>query len=148
MSRNSNRRVALARGFTLIEVLLVLAILGVIMSLVVPRLIGRQKHANADATRLSIKGIDQALKLYALDHSGEFPSSNDGLESLITAPAGRDARWRGPYLDTLPVDAWGRAFRYVYPGRHRSGGFDISSSGPDGAAGTEDDINNWESQKG
>lgn len=135
------------RGFTLIEVLLVLAILGVIAAMVVPQLLGRQKKANIDATRLSITGLEQALELYAVDHSGEYPTTGEGLESLLTAP-NNDEKWHGPYLKeskAVPVDAWGRPLQYEYPGQHNTGGSkpDISSGGPDKAFGTADDITNW-----
>lgn len=130
-------------GFTLMEVLLVLAILGVIMSMVVPRLLGRQQHANVDATRLSIRGVEQALKLYALDHGGLFPPSNEGLDILQNAPGQRDPRWRGPYLDQAPLDAWGTPFTYQFPGRRNPKGYDIVSVGPDRMPNTDDDIGNW-----
>jgi general secretion pathway protein G len=134
------------RGFTLIEVLLVLAILGVIAAMVVPQLLGRQKKANIDATRLSITGVEQALDLYAVDHSGEYPTTAEGLESLISHP-NNDEKWNGPYLKEtkVPVDAWGRPLQYEYPGQHNAQGTkpDISSGGVDKAFGTEDDITNW-----
>ena len=132
------------RGFTLIEVLLVLAIMGAIMSMVVPRLLGRQRHANVDATRISIRGVEQALKLYALDHGGEYPSTGDGLQRLVQSPDARDFRWRGPYLEKPPVDAWGSQIDYIFPGRNNPGGFDVVSPGPDRVSGTADDIGNWE----
>lgn len=136
------------RGFTLIEVLLVLAILGVIAAMVVPQLLGRQKKANVDATRLSITGLEQALDLYAVDHSGEYPTTAEGLESLLVKP-NADEKWNGPYLKEskqVPVDAWGRPLQYEYPGQHNTGGTkpDISSGGPDKAFGTPDDITNWD----
>ncbi len=139
----THRRIARSRrGFTLIEVLLVMAILGVIAGMVVPRLLGRQTHANADASRLAIKGLEQAMKLYALDHHGEFPSTAQGIGSLLQAPNGDSANWRGPYLDAPPQDAWGRPLTYSYPGRRNARGYDIGSSGPDGIQGTSDDIFN------
>jgi general secretion pathway protein G len=131
-------------AFTLIEVLLVLAIMGAIMSMVVPKLLGRQQHANADATRISIRGVEQALKLYALDHGGEYPGTSDGLQPLVQSPGPRDFRWRGPYLEKAPVDAWGSPIEYVFPGRNNPGGFDVASPGPDRVTGTDDDIGNWE----
>lgn len=130
-------------GFTLVEVLLVLAILGVITSMVVPRLVGRQKQANVDATALSIKGIEQSLKLYALDHGGEYPATQDGLAALMQAPSDNQAnRWRGPYLESLPRDAWGNAFHYAFPGQMNAHGADIISPGPDGDLNTSDDVTN------
>lgn len=129
-------------AFTLMEVLLVLAIMGVIMSLVVPKLLGRQQHANVDATRLSIRGVEQALKMYALDHGGRFPSTAEGLAVLISKPDQRDPKWRGPYLEEPPRDAWGTPLKYSYPGQHHQDSFDISSAGPDGVSGNDDDIIN------
>lgn len=131
-------------GFTLMEVLLVLAIMGIIMSMVVPKLLGRQQHANVDATRLSIRGVEQAIKMYALDHGGSFPASTNGLAILQEPPNSRDPRWRGPYLENNPVDAWGTPLNYSYPGRKNLRGFDIISAGPDRTPGTDDDIGNWD----
>ncbi|MCA9114359.1 MAG: type II secretion system major pseudopilin GspG [Planctomycetaceae bacterium] len=131
------------RGFTLMEVLLVLAILGVIMSLVVPKLLGRQKHAHVDATYISIHGVEQALKLYSLDHGGSLPSSSDGLNALLRPGGSSDRRWRGPYVEELPRDAWGNEIAYQFPGRKNPDGADVFSPGPDGVAGTEDDVGNW-----
>lgn len=134
------------RGFTLMEVLLVLAILGVIMALVLPNLLGKQKQANIDATKLGIKSVEGALKLYALDHEGEFPPSAAGLESLIASP-GNDPKWKGPYLEggKVPADPWGNPLQYAYPGQHQAGNDrpDIWSMGPDKASSTDDDIANW-----
>ena len=135
-------------GFTLIEVLLVLAILGVIAAMVVPQLLGRQKKANIDATRLSITGLEQALDLYSVDHSGEYPTTAEGLESLLVQP-NNDEKWNGPYLKQeaeVPKDPWGRPLQYEYPGQHHNQGSkpDISSGGPDKAFGTPDDITNWD----
>jgi len=128
----------------LIEVLLVLAILGVIAAMVVPQFFGRQEQASIDATAVSIKGIEQALKLYQLDHNGAFPTTNDGLQVLVTAPDG-DAKWKGPYLEELPKDAWGKPFQYQYPPQHNTAAKkpDIWSGGLDQSNNTADDITNW-----
>lgn len=134
------------RGFTLVEVLLVLAILGVIAAMVVPQLLGRQKQANIDATKLTISGVEKAMEIYAVDHAGEFPTTGEGLEVLLHA-ANNDEKWHGPYLkdSKTPADAWGRPLQYEYPGTHNAQGTkpDISSSGPDRAPNTADDITNW-----
>ncbi len=132
------------QGFTLMEVLLVLGILGVIMAMVVPKVLGRQKYASIDATRVSIGGLTQALKLYSLDHAGDFPSAADGLTVLLKKPARSDASWKGPYLEQEPKDAWGQPLIYTFPGKHNLEGFDVSSAGPDHVHGTPDDIGNWE----
>lgn len=131
------------KAFTLMEILLVLAILGVIMAMVAPRLMGRQQHASADATRISIVGLSQALKLYALDHSGEFPATGAGIQVLMKNP-GNDKRWRGPYLEKPARDAWGNEFEYQFPGRKNADSFDVVSPGPDRVMGTSDDIGNWD----
>lgn len=140
--RNNTRR-----GFTLIEVLLVLAILGVIAAMVVPQLLGKQKQALIDQTKLSIKSLENVLEHYGLHHDGEFPTTGEGLEVLINQP-GNDDKWHGPYLKdvkTVPLDAWGKPFHYEHPGQHHPQGTapDISSGGPDKVIGTNDDINNW-----
>lgn len=132
-------------GFTLIELLLVLAILGVIMSMVIPNLLGRQKYANIDATRGSLKGAEQAVRMYALDHLGEYPSNSEGFQVLIQARA-NDPKWRGPYLTSIPQDAWGVDLVYQFPGKH-GGEFDVYSAGPDRSPGTADDIGTWTSDK-
>ena len=129
-------------GFTLLEVLLVLAILGVIMSLVVPQLLGRQTEASIDATKLRIRGLEQALRLYALDPSGRFPTSSDGLAVLVKQSTRPDPRWKGPYLETLPLNAWGKPFEYRFPGNRDRLKYEVISAGPDQAINTEDDITN------
>jgi general secretion pathway protein G len=134
-------------GFTLMEVLLVLAILGVIIGLVLPNLLGQQKTANIKAAKVAINSIEQALKLYALDHDGEFPQTSQGLEALIVSP-GNDSKWNGPYIEktqTLPADPWGQPLQYAYPGSNQGGADrpDIWSMGPDKTSNTEDDITNW-----
>ena len=146
MIRMIARSTLYPRGFTLMEVLLVVAILGVIASLVVPQLAGRQEQASVDASRLSATGIEQALRLYALDHGGKLPSAAEGLQVLVE-PVKQDPRWRGPYLDTLPVDAWGQPFQFeVVAQRGGRGTAVIRSVGPDGLANTDDDITNAKSK--
>lgn len=134
------------RGFTLMEVLLVLAILGVIIGLVLPNLLGRKKDADIKATKVAIAGVEQALKLYALDHDGIFPPTNVGLEALVVS-SGNDPKWKGPYVEKttqVPSDPWGNPLQYQYPGEHQIGDRpDIWSIGPDQAPNTDDDITNW-----
>lgn len=141
----TSRRPGLSRAaFTLMEVLLVLAILGVIAAMVVPQFVGRQEQASIDATGVSIKGIEQALKLYQLDHGGSYPTTAEGLQVLVSAPS-NDPKWKGPYLEELPKDAWGKPFQYQYPPQHNTAAKkpDIWSSGLDQSNNTGDDISNW-----
>jgi general secretion pathway protein G len=135
------------RGFTLIEVLLVVAILGVIAAAVVPALIGRQQEANIQITRTDIKGLEQALKMYAIDHDGEYlQGGKDALQQLTAASEYRGKRIK-PYLEETPKDAWGEPLYYEYPSTKGTKGEKpaIWSSGPNrqNEEGGGDDINNW-----
>jgi general secretion pathway protein G len=133
----------LNRAFTLVEMLLVVTIIGVLAALVIPRIIGRAEQSRIEKTNSDVLvGIPTALGLYEVDN-GVFPKS---LRDLIQQPG--DARnWHGPYLGKLPVDSWGNAYIYGYPGKHNQNFFDLVSAGPDGKEGTDDDIGNWEKNK-
>lgn len=141
------------RGFTLLEVLLVLAILGVIAAMVVPQLLGTQRKAMIDATRSGMEGLEQTLKLYAIHHDAEFPHGNqETLVSSLLKPTDRDGNDMAPYLDDQPKDAWGQMFFYEWP--NTKGGSStkpaIWSSGPNkqNEDGSGDDINNWSQSDG
>ena len=134
-----------ARGFTLLELLVVLAILGVIVALVSPRVIGYFGRAKSDAARVQIESLATALQYYRLD-VGRYPSGQEGLPALVAAPKGV-ARWRGPYLDArgVPDDPWGRPYGYRLPPQHGLD-YDLYTLGSDGAEGGEGeaaDIGNW-----
>ena len=137
------------RAFTLLEVLLVLAILGVIAAIVIPLLIGRQKGAMIKATQSSISGLEQTLKLYAIDHDGEFPRGNGEQAFQLLIDPGVDDRGVAlkPYLEKLPLDAWRQPFYYESPSSKVPRGIKpaIWSSGPNkqNENGGGDDINNW-----
>jgi general secretion pathway protein G len=140
-----------SRGFTLIELMVVLVILGVLAGLIVPRMMGRTEEAKQVKTKLQIDGIEAALKLYKLDN-GVYPTTEQGLQALIEAPkTGTPPKaWReGGYLEKkkVPVDGWGNPFVYIQPGTH--GEFDLSSNGADGEPGGDGknkDINSWENE--
>lgn len=140
-----HRRRTVPTGFTLMEVIIVLAILGVIIGLVLPNLLGRQREALKGSTKLAIESVEQALKIYATDHDGEFPSTAMGLEALV-AHSGNDPKWKGPYIEKgkLPADAWGNPLQYAYPSQHQTGDQpDVWSVGPDKQPNTADDVTNW-----
>ena len=136
-------------GFTLIEIMVVIVILGLLAALVVPKLIGRTEEAKKTQSRIQIKNIEQALGLFKLDN-GFYPTTEQGLEALVRIPeAGRVPKnyRKGGYIDRVPKDPWGNLYVYVAPGTH--GDFDISSLGADGAVGGEGedaDINSWDAQ--
>ena len=145
--RNRDGRLRDRAGFTLIEIMVVIVILGLLAALVVPKLIGRTEEAKKTQARVQIRSVEQALELFKLDN-GFFPTTEQGLEALVRMPeSGRTPKnyRKGGYLDRLPKDPWGNAYVYVSPGSH--GDYDISSYGADGAPGGEGedaDINSWE----
>ena len=144
--RHARRR----SGFTLMELLLVMAILVILLGLVAPRFLGTQKKANINAAKSQIGLFKSPLEMFALDMN-TYPSTEFGLQSLSEAPADMEntARWKGPYLDdSVPKDPWGNDFQYEYPSTHEERDFpDIWSLGPDGEEGTEDDIVNWTTEE-
>ena len=123
------------------ELLLVLVILGVLAALVVPRFANRSQQARETAAKADVSSIETAIGAFEIDN-GRYPSTDEGLQALITAPAALDA-WRGPYLSRgLPKDPWGNEYVYRYPGQENPDGFDLYSMGPVGREGN-DDIGNW-----
>jgi general secretion pathway protein G len=130
-------------GFTLIEIMLVVIIIGALVAMVMPRLTGRGEQARAVAAEADIRAnIATALKLYELDN-GNFPSNEEGLNALLSKPSSAP-NWNGPYLEKKPQDPWGREYKYRCPGEHRPADYDLSSLGKDGQEGTGDDVKNWE----
>ena len=141
--RNLHRRTS-ERGFTLVEMLVVITIIALIMSLVGPRVLNFLGESKVKAARIQIQSIETALDLYALD-TGHFPSSSEGLDALMQRPGGGTS-WNGPYLkgNAVPNDPWGRPYIYRSPGEH--GSYDIVSYGADGkegGTGATADINSW-----
>jgi len=131
------------RGFTLIELMLVVIIIGALVAMVMPRLTGRGEQARVTAAKADIQAnIATALKLYELDN-GSFPPSSDGLNALLSKP-GTAHNWNGPYLEKKPLDPWGREYKYRSPGEHRPQDYDLYSMGNDGQDGTGDDVVNWD----
>ena len=130
-------------GFTLVELLVVVTILGILVAMVVPRLAGRTEQARQARAVADVKGnIALALDLFETD-IGRYPSTEQGLAALRVKPADAE-NWRGPYLKQNPVDPWNHSYRYLYPGTRNPSDYDLFSVGSDGAEGTSDDIVNWE----
>jgi general secretion pathway protein G len=135
-----------AAGFTLIEIMVVVVILGILAALIAPNVISRIDDAQITKVKQDIRAIESALKLYRLDRF-RYPSSDEGLNALVTPPSDNTVAWRqGGYVDRLPKDPWNRPYVYALPGT-KGGEFDIYSLGRDGQEGGEGvdaDIGNWE----
>ena len=140
---NSRRRRRSERGFTLVEILVVITIIALIVGLVGPRVLNYLGESKAKAAKIQIESFSSALDLFYLD-TGRFPSGSEGLAALVQRPGGL-AQWNGPYLKggVVPADPWGKAYQYRTPGQQ--GAYDIVSFGSDGqegGVGTAADINN------
>lgn len=150
MRRTMKHRQA-RRGFTLMEMLLVMAILVILLGLVAPRFLGTQKKANINAAKAQIGLFKSPLEMYALDMNG-YPTTEQGLAALIEAPGDLEdpTKWKSAYLDSaIPQDPWGHDYQYASPPTRNKNGFpDIWSLGPDGEDGTDDDIGNWHGEDG
>jgi general secretion pathway protein G len=136
-----------ARGFTLIEIMVVVVILGILAALVVPKLIGRVDESRIAAAKLDINNLKAALQMYKLDNQ-RYPTTEQGLQALVTKPtSGPEAKgWRsGGYIEKLPNDPWKNPYQYLAPGTH--GPIDIFSYGADGqpgGTGDDSDIGSWD----
>ena len=136
-------------GFTLIELMVVIVILGLLAGVIIPRFMGETDKAKVATTKMQIASLESALKMYKLDN-GSYPSTEQGLQALVESPTAGNlpTNWRkGGYLEKgkVPKDPWKNDYIYICPGSH--GDFDLSSLGADGEPGGEGfdkDINNWE----
>ena len=145
MKNKTSTTVRRPLGFTLIELMVVLAIIGVLAALIVPNVLNRADDARVTAARTDVGNLMQALKLYKLDNQ-RYPSSAQGLQALVAKPTTEPVpgNWR-PYLDKLPADPWGRAYLYMNPGLKAE--VDVLSFGADGQSGGEGnnaDIGSWQ----
>jgi len=129
-------------GFTLIEIMVALAIIGVLGALIVPGVLENAEKAKGTAARADVSNIMQALKLYRLDNQ-RYPTADQGLQALIAKPTSgpQPLNWK-PYLEKLPTDPWGNAYQYVNPGV--KGPVDVFSFGADGQEGKDADLGSWE----
>ncbi len=140
-----NTRLSAARGFTLIEILVVLVIIGVLAALIAPNVLDRAGEAKVTAARTDVSNLVQALKLYKLDNQ-RYPTAEQGIDALVRKPSTGPIpnNWK-PYLDKLPKDPWGQPYQYANPGLQ--GEIDIFSFGADGKSGGEGndaDVGSWQ----
>ena len=136
-------RMLRADGFTLLEILVVVGILALLATFVVtnfPRIFGGAKE---DLARSFVRSELDLVLLNFRMHTGSYPTTQEGIQALYTAPPSRAAKWRGPYITRIPIDPWGTPYKYRYPGTKNADGYDLFSYGPDKVE-SADDIGNWE----
>nr|SPS04654.1 Type II secretion pathway protein G [Candidatus Nitrotoga fabula] len=144
---NPISRISRNRGFTLLELLVVLVILGLLAGLVGPKVMDYLGTSKTKTGKLQIEQLGQSLELFKLE-VGRYPTTQEGLSALIEAPTGATG-WNGPYVKgvkTVPKDPWGNDYQYLSPGQHNTRDYDLSSLGLDnreGGEGENQDINNW-----
>ena len=132
-------------GFTLIEIMVVVVILGILAATIIPQFMGTTQDAKVSTAKSTVAELESALERFYI-HMDRHPTTEEGLKVLAEAPSGDEKKWRGPYIKLLRADPWGHPYQYRNPGVHRKSGFDIWSQGADGADGGEGDnadIGNW-----
>ena len=134
-----------SRGFTLVEIMVVVVILGILAATIIPQFIGTKQEAKVSAAKANIAELEAALERFNI-HMDRYPTADEGLSVLVERPSGDDKKWRGPYIKLLRPDPWGNPYQYRNPGVHHASSFDLWSRGADGVDGGEGDgadIGNW-----
>lgn len=142
----ARRRLPRTTGFTLLEILVVLAIIGLLAGLAITNVDKIFGGAQETTARLQVRdSMRTSLTAYRIA-MGDYPTTAEGLQALITPPASKADRWHGPYMDPpkIPNDPWGEPLQYAYPGTKNKGGYDLWSKGLDKQSGTQDDVGNWD----
>jgi general secretion pathway protein G len=146
MPQRQISRTGRQQGFTLIEIMVVVVILGVLAATIIPQFMNTTQDAKISAAKAHIAELESALERFHI-HLDRLPNTEEGLKVLVEAPAGDDAKkWRGPYIKLLRPDPWNNPYQYRNPGTHHPTSFDLWSRGADGADGGEGnnaDIGNW-----
>ncbi|MGH7944524.1 MAG: type II secretion system major pseudopilin GspG [Opitutaceae bacterium] len=142
-----SRRLSRSPGFTLLEILVVLAIIGLLAGLAITNVDKIFGGAQIQTTQLQVRdSMRTPLASYRIA-MGDYPTTSEGLQALVAPPGTKTDKWHGPYLEPpkVPTDHWGEPLQYAYPGNRNKGGYDLWSKGPDKQSGTADDIGNWDS---
>jgi general secretion pathway protein G len=145
MKIHSKQKIVRA-GFTLIEIMVVVIILGVLAATIIPKFMTTTHDAKVSAAKAHVAELESALERFYV-HMDRYPTTDEGLKILVESPTGDDKKWRGPYVKQLRSDPWGTPYQYRFPGLHHTAGFDLWSRGADAADGGEGpgaDIGNWE----
>jgi general secretion pathway protein G len=132
-------------GFTLLEIMVVVIIIGVLAATIIPQFMGTTHDAKVSAAKSDVAQLESAMERFNL-HMDRYPTMDEGLKVLVEAPAGEDKKWRGPYIKVLRSDPWGNPYQYRAPGMHHPSTFDVWSRGADGQDGGEGpnaDIGKW-----
>jgi general secretion pathway protein G len=147
LHRTAHRPLSLAAGFTLLEILVVLAIIGLLAGLAISNVDKIFGGAQMKTTQLQVRDSMRTPLMSYKFAMGDFPSTSEGLQALVAPPGNKADRWNGPYLidGKIPVDHWGEPLQYQYPGTRNKSSYDLWSKGPDKQSGTPDDIGNWDS---
>lgn len=143
--RITSNRARRSRGFTLIEIMVVVVILGILAATIIPQFMGTTHDAKVSSAKAQIGVLANAVERFHV-HMDRYPTAEEGLKILVNPPAGDDKRWRGPYVQQLRDDPWGQPYAYKRPGVKHPTSFDLWSKGADGADGGEGeaaDIGNW-----
>ncbi|WP_020558952.1 type II secretion system major pseudopilin GspG [Thiofilum flexile] len=145
--RQQRRYSRKTQGFSLMELLIVITIIGVLLAVAIPNMTGASDEGKRVAAASAIKNLETTLTLYQAQNSA-LPSTEQGLKALVTKPSGEPIprNWQGPYIKgakDIPVDPWGREYRYASPGAKSGGDYDVFSLGKDGKE-SDDDIGNWQ----
>jgi len=132
-------------GFTLIEIMVVVVVIGILAATIIPKFMTTTYDARVSAAKGHIAELESALERFNV-HMDRYPTAEEGLKVLVEAPSAEETKWRGPYIKQLRPDPWGSPYQYLAPGTHHVSSFDLWSRGADGADGGEGkaaDIGNW-----